>query len=401
MAILPANLPYMRVPPAEPASNWIPIAAYAVLSASNQMLWLTFTPLTTDAAAYFGVSVGAIGWLAQIFPLLYIVLALPAGRVIDRWLPHGLALGAALTGAGAVIRLGDAYGAILAGQIVIAIGQPLVLNSVTKLSGSYLRREHRAIGIAVSSAGIFAGMMLALALGTALGGDQIHGLLVIQAVVSVITAASLCAALVLPRRHAPSAGEGGSLRAVWTDPYIRILTGMVLTAFGLFIGLTTWLEALLERSDVPQAMVGWMLLAMVVAGVAGSSTLPQWIFSHDWQFAFIGASAIVAGVGCLVLALIPGVVTGFVVLIAIGILLLTDLPLVLTLAEQRAGSAGATATGLLWMAGNLGGLVVAVIVELLVHQPTAAFCVLAACMLPVVPLLSRLRRQPALAGPSA
>ena len=43
------------------------------------MLWLTFAPIDTDVARDFGVSKNAVGWLAQVFPLLYVVLALPAG----------------------------------------------------------------------------------------------------------------------------------------------------------------------------------------------------------------------------------------------------------------------------------------------------------------------------------
>ena len=81
---------------AEPRSRWRPVLAYAALSAANQMLWLTFTPLTTGAARHYGVSSGAVGWLAELFPLLYVVLALPAGRLVDRNLPLWLGIGAAL-----------------------------------------------------------------------------------------------------------------------------------------------------------------------------------------------------------------------------------------------------------------------------------------------------------------
>lgn len=137
----------------EPPSVWRPVAAYAGLSAANQMLWLTYTPITTDAARHYGVSSGAIGWYAEIFPLLYVVLAVPAGKLIDRRMPFWLGVGALLTAAGGVLRLAaDDYAVVLAGQCVVAVAQPLVLNAVTKVSGSYLRERDRASGIAVSSA---------------------------------------------------------------------------------------------------------------------------------------------------------------------------------------------------------------------------------------------------------
>ena len=85
--------------------RWSVIATYALVGAANQMLWLTFTPITTPAAHHYGVSVNDIGWLAEIFPLLYVVLAVPAASLLDRWFRPALAAGAVLTAIGGVVRL--------------------------------------------------------------------------------------------------------------------------------------------------------------------------------------------------------------------------------------------------------------------------------------------------------
>lgn len=55
------------------------LIAYACVAAASQTLWLTYAPVTTVAAELYDVSVDAIGWLANIDPLLYVLLALPAG----------------------------------------------------------------------------------------------------------------------------------------------------------------------------------------------------------------------------------------------------------------------------------------------------------------------------------
>jgi hypothetical protein len=47
-------------------------------------------------------------------------------------------------------------------------------------------------------------------------------------------------------------------------------------------------------------------------------------------------------------------------------------------------------TALLWLSGQLGGLVVALAVQVLVHHPTPAFLLLAFVGLCAVPLLNRL-----------
>ncbi|MGB2969202.1 MAG: MFS transporter, partial [Candidatus Nanopelagicales bacterium] len=215
------------------------------MAAANQTLWLTFAPITTDAAAEYGVSVGDIGWLAQIFPLLYVVLALPAGFALDRWFRPSLAVGAGLTAVGAMVRLiGSDYLMVLIGQIIIAIAQPLIINAVTRISIDYARERDRPAAIGVGSAGMFAGMVIALLLGTAFGGSGLRDLLIIQAVFAVLAAAALLVGLAQRGRHTPAMADGEQaqthrLRSVWADPLIRTLTGIVAIGFGAFIALTT------------------------------------------------------------------------------------------------------------------------------------------------------------------
>ena len=61
----------------------------------------------------------------------------------------------------------------------------------------------------------------------------------------------------------------------------------------------------------------------------------------------------------------------------------------LEIAERRAGDAGATTAALLWLAGNAGGLIVALIVQALLKEPAAAFAVMAAVMVLALPLTRR------------
>ena len=67
--------------------------------------------------------------------------------------------------------------------------------------------------------------------------------------------------------------------------------------------------------------------------------------------------------------------------------LLTALPWLLSLCERRADDSVASATALLWLAGNLGGLLVAVVVGGLVDYPAVAFLLMAAVALGALPLV--------------
>ncbi|WP_064750577.1 MFS transporter [Solirubrobacter soli] len=402
-------------------ARWGTVAAYAAVAAANQLLWLTYAPITTDVARHFDVSESAVGWLSQVFPLVYVLLAIPAGLALDRRFRGALLFGAWLTAFGGAVRLGsDTFAFALAGQILIAIAQPLILNAVTKVAATSLPPQSLAQGISLGSAGIFAGTALALPLGPALADESsLIPLLVVDLVIALAAALWLTAAMTRTPAPAPAAASPpvatptpgatspavatpapgatspahatptpgatsppvatpafagrAELRAVWADRTIRRLSAVAFLGFGVFVALTTWLQALLEPAGVSDETAGILLGVMVLAGVVGSATLPAPIARRGLERAFLRVAAVVAAAGCVFLALAPGAAA--VVVIPLGVVLLGSLPVVLELTERRSESSAAAA--LIWLAGNAGGIVVAVLVQATQDRPAAAFSLLA------------------------
>lgn len=257
------------------------VFAYSAVCAGTQLLWLTYAPIDTGSARYYGVSSSAIGWLANVFPLLYVVLAIPAGRLLDSRFRPALAGAGVLMATGGVVRLGgQAFAWAMAGQLMIAVAQPVVLSAMGKLAGEYLPVERRPAGIAFASAASFAGMLFALVLGPAIGGHgHVERLLVVEAALGVPAALALVLAL---RRPGPAgddeesaAIEGGAARALWALPEMRTMCGLVFVGFGVFVALTTWLQTLLHPSGVSEQAAGALLVGMLVAGMVGSAVLPS------------------------------------------------------------------------------------------------------------------------------
>ncbi len=362
-------------------SGWYVVAAYSMVGLALQVLWLTYAPITTDAARHYGVSEGAVGWLANMFPLLYVLLALPAGIVLDRWFRGTLAVGAILTALGAVLRLFGGYEWALAGQVVVAVAQPLVLNAISKLAEGYLSERQRPLGIAVASAGNLAGMLLALVLGAAFGIAGLDSLLRLEAGVAVVAAVLLCLGL---RTRGSSSIETParvslrSLGGLFVDRETRALGGIVFLGFGVFIALTTWLEPLLKPAGVSTPMAGTLLAAMVLSGIVGSVVLPAPAVHRRAERLVLAVTVAVTAVGCLVLALVPSAVSAAVVVVVVGFPLLAALPVVLDLTERVVGPAGgSTGAAYIYLAGNAGGLVIALAVQQLLATPAAAFTLLA------------------------
>jgi predicted MFS family arabinose efflux permease len=375
------------------AGGWPVIAAYALVCAATQILWLTYAAITTETARRYGVSVSTVGWLAEIFPLLYVVLAIPAGILLDRWFRPTLAAGGALVALGGLVRLGgETFAWAMAGQALVAIAQPVVLSAVSKLAGEYLPVDQRADGIALGSAGNFVGMLLALLLGPTLGGHgQLERLLILEAALAVLPAVALAVVLRRPGHESDehAAIEGSAARALWALPPMRTLCGLVFLGFGIFVALATWLQTLLEPSHVSETAAGALLVGMVIAGILGCAVLPPLIARRRTERGFMRAVVLVACAGCVALGATPWIGVRALALVAMGIVLLPALPVILTAAEQLAGAAAGTAGAIVWLAGNLGGLAVALLVQILVHHPLAAFLAMGAVSLLGLPLAAR------------
>jgi len=375
-------------------NGWRVIVAYSLVCAATQVLWLTYAAITTETARRYGVSVSAVGWLAEIFPLLYVVLAIPAGILLDRWFRPALAAGGALVALGGLVRLGsETFAWAMAGQVMVAVAQPIVLSAVSKLAGEYLPADQRATGIAVGSAGSFVGMLLALVLGPTLGAHgQLERLLVLEAILAVIPAVALAIVLRHPGHQSEehAAIEGSAARALWRLAPMRTLCGLVFVGFGIFVALATWLQTLLHPAGVSETTAGGLLVGMVIAGIVACAVLPPLVARKHAERGFMRTAVLVGCLGCIALGVAPWLGARALAIVAIGVVLLPALPIILTAAEQLAGAAAGTAGAIVWMAGNLGGLVVALLVQILIHHPLAAFGAMAAVSLLGLPLAARL-----------
>jgi predicted MFS family arabinose efflux permease len=386
-------------------SRWSVFVAYGVLAAATQALVVNYAPVTGDAARHFGVSIAAIGWLSQVFPLIYVLLAVPAGLALDRYFRPALIAGAVLTAAGAFLRLvADDFTWTLIGQVVAAVGQPFVLNAIPGLAVSYLAVKDRTTGIAAASSATFGGMVVGYLLGACLPGENhIHTLTVITALFALDAGLFLLAVL---RFTSPLGGPDairitGGLRAFRTafgNRYLRRLCAVVAIPMGTFTALATFIQPLLEPAGVSESGAGLILALTMIAGVIGCAAVPVWADRHRREVQIMGVGIGFTAVACLHLAMAPSTAMASLTLIAVGFLLLPALPIVLALSERHAPDAESTAAGLIWMAGNTGGVVIATVVGLLVTHPATAFLVLAAATLMAMPALrwfDRLQRHEA------
>lgn len=371
------------------ARRWAVLGGYALLATCTQLLWLTFAPIDTAAARTLHADVGLVGDLAGVFPLVYIALALPTGRWLDRRFVPAFGVGALLTAGGALLRAAfpASFGWQLAGQLVIAGGQPLVLNSINKVAGRYFPERERATAISVGSVALFAGVLAAVLTGGplfALGGLPL--VLWVQAAVAVAAAALAGVALRTPPAYAGDAPGPVSLGWLARDRSMWLLAGLVFIGMGTYNAVATWLEPILQRFG-EGGSAGALVAVMTVAGIAGAAVLPSPVAARDRRRTML-VSALglsVAVFAALTVRHEVPWVGGW--LAAEGFLLMACLPVVLDWAEVRAGpERQGAAVGFLLMAGSLGGVLLVLVVQAVIGSPSLALLALAAVSLAGVPV---------------
>ncbi len=374
-------------------NRWLILSGYALLAACTQLLWLAYAPITTQANHIMGVSQGAVGDLAGIFPFMYVVVALPAGRWLDSRFARALSLGAVLTAAGGVLRLAGptSYGWALAGQFVTALGQPFVLNSITKVAARYFPTKERTVAISIGSVALFIGILAAVLTGTPLlhtGGLVL--LLQVQAAVAVLAAVWVLIAVRTPAGYPGDSSVAVSLRWLRNDRFMWLLAGLLFIGMGVFNAVATWLDSILTHFGHGSAS-GYLIAIMTVGGIAGGALLPGIVAPRDQRRAMLRVALIVTAVAFAVIASIHDPVVGGIVLFAAGFFLLAGLPVVLDWSELHAGPERAGgAAGFLLLAGNLGGVVLVLIVQAAIGNPYFSLGALAVCCLLGLALVARL-----------
>jgi sugar phosphate permease len=265
--------------------RWVVLLAFMFVVATNQLLWITFAPITGSAATYYGVSDLSIGLLSMSFMIVYIVISIPASWMIDTYgIRVAVGIGAVLTGMFGLMRglVAPNYTWVLIAQIGIALGQPFILNAVTSVAARWFPIQERATAAGLGSLAMYLGIVVALVLTPYLTiQSQISGMLLAYGIVSVI-AAVVFFALVKerpPTAPCPPDQEERSLVFDGLKESLRMkdfvfLMVIFFVGLGAFNAVTTWIEDILRPRGFSIIEAGNTGGLMIVGGIIGAVVIP-------------------------------------------------------------------------------------------------------------------------------
>lgn len=348
--------------------RWVMLAVYMFIVAMNQLLWITFAPITSEAAQYYGVSELWIGILSMSFMVVFILFSIPASWIIDQYgIRIGVGIGALLTGIFGMTRgfAGTSFNLLLISQLGIGVGQPFLLNAITKLSARWFPINERAtasgLGTLSMYIGILAGMILTPFLSISSG---IGGMLIIYGVISVIATVNF----ILFTREAPPTAPclpGQEQRAFVLDGFkiifssknFRWLMLIFFIGLGVFNSVTTWIGGILSPRHFTVTQAGITGGIMIAAGIAGAMIIPLLSDRTRKRVPFIQIALVGATLGLIGIAYATNYYTILFSGGVLGFFLLSSGPIGFQYgAEITYPASEGSSNGLLLLMGQISGI---------------------------------------------
>ena len=266
--------------------RWVVLAVFMFINVTIQTLWIAYAPITGPAAQFYGVTDLQIGLLAMTFMIAYIPLSIPVSWAIDTYGFHKMVgLGAIIMGIFGITRglAGANYTLVLISTIGLAISQPFLLNSWTKVPAQWFGIEERATAVGL--------VTLASLIGTALG-MVITPLLIdsisiptVQLIYGAVAAVSAVLFVFLARERpaTPPCPPGMEVRALMLDGLkhafkVKDFVLYLVVAFiglGLFNGINTWVEDIIRPRGFTPTDAGTLGAVLLVGGLLGAVIIPS------------------------------------------------------------------------------------------------------------------------------
>ena len=276
--------------------RWVVLAALMVITMMVQVQWLTHAPIERAAEVYYRgrfnpLSFFNIDFLASSFMVLYIIFCIPASYFIDTYgIVKGVGLGVILTVVGALLKAfsGSSFNMVLAGQIILAIAQPFVINAPTALAARWFPVKERAIATGLATLAQYIGILIAMVVTPMLivsspsSPDYGNGIGSMLKMYGIITAVVCIIGLVLIREKPefPTSEEpetrynfSDGLKHIFSLRDMWIMIILFTIGLGIFNAISSMVDSIASYLGVNDSngMIGGLML---IGGIIGAIIIP-------------------------------------------------------------------------------------------------------------------------------
>jgi MFS family permease len=377
--------------------RWIVLLVFALVNATFQMHWLVFAPITSEAAAFYGVTPIKIGMLSMCFMIMFIVFCIPASHIIDTYgFRVGVGIGVVLTAIFGLMRgvFANDFTMVFIAQCGIAVAQPFITNATTRIGAAWFPIDERATEAGLATLSQYIGFIIALAFTPfLLKAYGMKGTLMIYGVISAISLVVFFTFFKEKPPTPPSSSQKihhtifAGINHILRQHDMIILIIVFFIGLGMFNAVTTWIEQILSPRGFNSEQAGITGAAIMIGGILGAIILP--ILSDKFRarkpFIILAMIGIVPGLLGLT------VTTNYSVLLAsgfvLGFFIMSAGPIGFQYgAEISYPASESTSQGLLLLAGQIGGIIFIFAMDKLRSSETGAMtpCMIAFVVMSLV-----------------
>ncbi|MBN1375786.1 MAG: MFS transporter [Dehalococcoidia bacterium] len=350
--------------------RWVVLAIYMYTSALTQLFWLNFAAIDTYLEKMLQIPASDLQWLTLVFPLIQVILTIPAGIIIDKiGFKWGVGIGAILTGVFSLVRLvaPGSFTNLLISQIGISLGQPFVLNGITKLATVWFSPKDEATAVGLGSFALFVGMMVALGatpvMVESLGYETMLWIYGIAGILGMLAFIFIVKSKPTTPSRAPetdlTVASWGGLSVILKNRNFLMLGVIALVGIGAFNGLATWLQKILfELHNIPMVDGSTISTLLILAGMIGCFVIPLVSDKVKRRKPFLILASLVGAICITALIFIRGYTINMINGILLGFFLISALPIMLTMSAEITGPKYAgVSVGYLQLLGNLAAVI--------------------------------------------
>ena len=343
--------------------RWVMLALLWLLYFSFGVVTRSPSPLITPIIEDLKMSYGQMGFVLGSWQMTYIVLAIMAGIIMDRWgIKKSIFAGALIIGLSAILRaFSTGFFTFLIFVALFGAGGPMISIGCPKTIALWFKGKDRGTAVGIYTTGPWIGGMTCLA---ATNGvvmplvDHSWRLAFVSYGVMAFVLALLWlffAKDVNPETESERFNPVRVLADLMKVPKVRIILLCGLLSFGIGHGFFAWLPKILEAKGFSPTFAGIGSATPFIASIPAVLTIPRSVPAH-FRGKIIALLAVLGGISILwvVATSLPPII-GLLLYGACGTCLMPLLVLTLMETPEVASKYLGSATGVFFCVAEIGG----------------------------------------------
>jgi cyanate permease len=226
-----------------------------------------------------------MGIILGSWQLVYIIISMAAGTVLDRWGVHkSILAGAIIIGLSAALRFfANDFSIMLIAVALFGVGGPMISIGGPKTISEWFQGKSRGTAIGVYTTGPWIGGLFAVAMTNSwvmpLVGNSwrtafvCYGFFTLSIGILWGILARKCSS------PAPDAGPGiyAVFRRLFGVRNVQVLLMMALLAFAIGHGFSSWLPNILENRGMSASRAGFAASVPLATGIPAILLIPRWV----------------------------------------------------------------------------------------------------------------------------